>query len=190
MRGVFVRPYVALTHVYFRHVKLPVSRLVDRFRPKSAWNLPAFSSLEEFAQWLAVHTRWRLDPLAGVLDIFPSLGHLAWQLEQKGLVEDDCDGLAFLAAQGARQFADVPGMVYVVTLVLDPRRLPLVQAAHVLCIFRHQGCWRVFSNGGLYPQCYPSFWKALTDNPHCYGQRILSVEVRDADLRPAPEPYP
>jgi len=183
-----VRPYVALVSWYFRRLKLPLSRLADLFRPKERFLLPSFASLEEFAGWLAAHTRWRPDPLAGAFDIFPSLKHLAWQLAHHGQAADDCDGLAYLAAQGALQFADTPDLVYVVTVVLDPTRLPLQQAAHVLCIFRHAGRWRVVSNSELYPQSYASFWRALTDNPHCQGHAILFYELRDAHLRPAREP--
>lgn len=183
-----VQPYLGIVRFYFRRLKLPASRLANLFRPKERFLLPSFASLDEFAGWLAGHTRWRADPLAGVLDIFPSLEHLAWQLTHQGYAADDCDGLAYLAAQGARQFADAPDLIYVVTLVLNPMRLPLEQAAHVLCIFRHAGRWRVVSNGTLYPQAYASFWRALTDNPHCHGHTILFYELRDADLRPARAP--
>ncbi len=188
MHRLLVRPYLALVSWYFRRLKLPLSRAADRFRPKGRFLLPAFASLDEFAGWLASHTRWRSDPLAGAFDIFPSLEHLGWQIAHQGYAADDCDGLAYLAAQGALQFADAPDRVYVVTVVLDPVHLPLQQAAHVLCIFQHAGRWRVISNGELYPQAFPSFWRALTDNPHCRGHAILFYELRDAHLRPAHAP--
>ena len=104
------------------------------------------------------HLKWRLDRLAGMLDVFPSLEYVAWQLENKGVIEDDCDGLAYVAARGALQLADSPNDVYIVTLVLDPARMAVASAAHVICVFRKAGKWYVVSNGKMDARQYPSFW--------------------------------
>ncbi|MBC7076891.1 MAG: hypothetical protein H5T92_01055, partial [Synergistales bacterium] len=130
MKRLFVRPYLAVLRAYFGRGKLPLSRLVDRVRPRAGLRLPRFASLEEYAAWMEAHLRWRPDRLAGLLDVFPSLEHAGWQLERRGFIADDCDGLAYVAAQGARQLADDPRDVYVVTLVLDPQRVALREAAH------------------------------------------------------------
>jgi len=182
MKRVFVRPYVAALGGYFSRAKLPLSRLVDRGRPKSDFRLPDFASLDEFAEWMVGHLRWRLDRLAGMLDVFPSLEHMGWQLEHKGVVEDDCDGLAYIAAQGVLGLADGPTDVYIVTLLLDPAHLPVAKAAHVICVFRIQGKWGVISNGRLESRQYPSFWAAVTQNSYSQGKEIKFIETRNADL--------
>jgi hypothetical protein len=184
----FIPPYVVVLGTYFRWVKLPLSRLVSRFRPKIAFQPPVLSSLEEYAGWISQHLRWRSDPLNGVLDIFPDLRYLAWQLDRKGMAEEDCDGLAYFHASAVAQFADSPSDIYVVTIVLDPRRISLQEAAHVICIFRSGGKWRVISNLEVYPRRYPTFLAALSENPYCRGRPIKLVEVRDAHLRRVAQP--
>lgn len=188
MKRLFVRPYVAALGGYFSRAKLPVSRAIDRVRPKSAFHLPEFASLDQFAEWMNRHLRWRLDRLAGMIDVFPSLEHVAWQLEKGGFVEDDCDGLAYVAAQGARQLADSADDVFIVTLVLDPTHISVKKAAHVMNVFRHQGKWHVVSNGRLDQRHYPSFWAAVTQNAYSRGHEIRFLETRNADLERVPRP--
>lgn len=183
MKALFVAPYVALVRFYFRWMKVGVSRLVNLFRPKLPFQPPAFASLDEYAEWMREHLRWRADRLGGLLDVFPDLRHLAWQLKRRGIVEDDCDGLAYYSAAVVRQFVDDLKDVYIVSVVLNPRFVPLQQAAHVLCIFRVAGKWRVISNNQLYPRRYATFASALTENPYCRGKEIKFVEIRDAQLR-------
>jgi hypothetical protein len=178
-----VRPYVAAVSAYFRWGKRPLSRLTYLFGHKPAGEAPAFASLEEYAAWMSAGLRWRSDHLGGVWDVFPTMDQMIWQLEKQGYVEDDCDGLAYFSAQMVRQFADDPAQVYVVTLILNPRGLPLQRAAHVLCIFRAGGKWRVISNNELYPRRYATFDEALRENPYTRGQEIEFIEVRDADLK-------
>jgi len=183
MKRLFVRPYVAVLGSYFSRAKLPLSRMVDRTRPRSTTlNLPQFASVEDLAEWMQDHLRWRMDRLRGLLDVFPSLEHVAWQLKHKGVVEDDCDGLAFVAARGALQIADFPGDVYVVTMVLDPGKLPVDRAAHVICVFRRQSKWYVVSNGKIDARQYASFRDAVTQNEYSYGHEIKFLEARDANL--------
>lgn len=137
---------------------------------------------------MADHLHWRLDRFSGLLDVFPSLEHAGWQLQHKGVIEDDCDGLAYVAAQGALQLADSPNDVYIVTLVLDPTRLPVAKAAHVICIFKAGNRWYVISNGKIDPRRYPSFWAATTQNSYSHGKEIKFIEVRDAQLERAEPP--
>jgi hypothetical protein len=182
VKKAFVRPYVTTLGGYFSRAKLPLSRLVDRTRPKADFSLPEFASLEDFASWMQTHLKWRLDRLAGMLDVFPSLEYVGWQLENNGVVEDDCDGLAYVAARGALQLADAPADVYVVTLVLDPATMAMASAAHVICVFRRAGKWYVVSNGRMDARQYPSFWAAVTQNSYSQGREIKFLEARDANL--------
>jgi hypothetical protein len=183
VRGVFIRPYVAIVSRYFRWAKLPLSQLANLLRPWRPWKPLDVGTLDEYAAWMKDHLRWRPDPLAGMLDIFPSLGHMAWQLERNGTAADDCDGLAYFSAAVVGQFADRPDGVYVVSMVLDPRHLPVVMAAHVICVFHAGGAWRVISNSELFPRSYPTFDEAVRDNPYARGHEIMHLEVRDARLR-------
>lgn len=188
MNPLLVRPYVATVGAYFRWVKLPLSQVTARFAHQSQAALPTFGSLDEYVRWMGTHLRWRSDGLAGVWDVFPSLAGMVWQLEQQGFAEDDCDGLAFFSAQMVKPFADNERDVYIVTVVLNPRHLPLERAAHVLCVFRNAGAWRVISNNEMYPRRYSTFAAALAENPYARGQEIKLVEVRDIDLRRVPAP--
>jgi hypothetical protein len=178
-----IPPYVGILKGYFRWAKVPLSKALARLSRRTEFRAPAFSSLEEYADWMAGHLRWRPDPLAGLLDIFPDLGHMAWQTEQRGYAADDCDGLAYFSAAVVKQFADYRRDIYLVTLVLDPRGVPLSKAAHVLCVFRARGVWRVISNNVLYSEAFPTFWDAARENPYCLGKTIRFVETRDAQLR-------
>lgn len=179
--------YVALWRLWFRHGRGVLSRAVDRVRPRQVGTWPSFTSLDDFGRWWATHTRWKSDPLWGLVDIVASPDHARWQWQHKGIFEDDCDGLAYMAAQHVRSLAD-PGHCYVVTLLLDPFEFPnvvqgIALGAHVLCIFRHEGEWRVLSNSELYPQSWPTFERALEENPFTRGHRVLWYELRDADMR-------
>ena len=188
MNPLFVRPYVATLGAYFRWLKLPLSRLAARFAHQSKAALPTFESLDEYVRWMGQKLRWRSDGLGGVWDTFPSLAGLAWQLEHRGFAEDDCDGLAYFSALMVKRFADNERDVYIVTLVLNPRYMPLQRAAHVVCIFRSGGAWRVISNTEIYPRRYPTFAAAVAENPYARGQEIKLVEVRDIRLRRVPAP--
>jgi hypothetical protein len=180
----FIRPYVAIVGTYFSRVKLPLSRLVDRTRPRSGTlNLPHFGSVEEYAIWMQDHLRWRADRLGGLLDVFPSVEHVAWQLENRGVIADDCDGLALVAARGALQLADFPVDVYIVTTVLDPEKLPVTRAAHAICVFCRQSKWYVVSNGRIDARQYASFWEAVAQNEYAQGHEVKFLEARDADLK-------
>ena len=183
MNRLFVRPYVATLAGYFTRLKLPLSRMVDRTRPRlSRLILPYFASVEDLAAWMDTHLRWRMDRLNGLLDVFPSLEHAAWQLEHRGQIADDCDGLALVAAQGALQLADFPGDVYVVTMVLDPEKLPVTEAAHAICVFRRRGEWYVVSNGKIDARQYSTFQAAVSQNDYSRGYEIKFLEARDTNL--------
>jgi len=188
MNPLIVRPYVATLGAYFRWVKLPLSHVTARFGHHSKAPLPTFGSLDDYLRWMGEKLHWRSDGLGGVWDVFPSLAGLAWQLEHQGFAEDDCDGLAFFSAHMVKPFADSERDVYIVTLVLNPRHLPLERAAHVVCVFRSAGAWRVISNTEMYPRRYPTFAAALAENPYARGQEIKLVEVRDSELRRVPAP--
>jgi hypothetical protein len=183
-----IPPYLGIVRGYFRWVKVPLSRALGQFSRRMEFRPPSFSSLEAYAGWMAHHLRWRMDPLWGLLDTFSDLGHMAWQIEQRDYAADDCDGLAYYSAQIVAQFADDHRDIYIVTLVIDPRHTPLSEAAHVECIFRTRGHWRVISSTILYPETYPTFWSAVRENPYCRGRKLLLVEVRDARWRRVPAP--
>ena len=189
MNPLLIRPYVTALNAYFRWIKAPLSKLTSRFAPGApADKLPTFQSLDEYVAWMGQKLRWRSDGLGGVWDTFPSLDHMAWQLEHKGYIEDDCDGLAYFSATMVKPFADRECDVYVVTIVLNPRYMPLNQAAHVICVFRSGGAWRVISNTELYPRRYATFAEAVHENPYTRGQEVKLVETRDAELRLVPAP--
>jgi len=183
MKALFERPYVAALRAYFRWLKMPLSRLSQRFAPRSPANPPTFNSLDDYVRWMGEKLRWRSDGLGGVWDTFPSLANMIWQLENKGFAEDDCDGLAYFSAMMVKPFADSDKDIYIVTIVLSPRRMPLNQAAHVVCIFRSGGAWRVISNAEIYPRKYATFAEAVAENPYTRGQDVKLVEVRDIKLR-------
>ena len=173
---------------WFRVGKTALSTVSNGFQTQTPWpgHTATWSDLEAYAQWLPRHVRWKSDPLGGVFDTFPTRGAVAAQFQDKGMFEDDCDGLAFLNAQNVTQFADDPRWVYIVTAILDPYTFPqdpLQYAAHVICVFRHQGVWRVASNDVIYPDPYASFAAAVQGNPFCATHPVLWAEARDANLR-------
>ncbi len=182
--------YVTLWAAWFRWGRIPLSRFVDLWRPKRRAHLPRFSSLEAFRRWWQSNTRWAPDPLFGIVDIFPSLEHAQWCLEERGLFQEDCDGLAYV---GGYCVARVPGIqdVYLVTLAFDPfSYLPgrtlkerLLNIAHVITVFRQGDRWGVLSNQDVYLPRWNSFAEAVTQNPACEGRRILWYEVRDLSLQ-------
>ncbi|MCD6289372.1 MAG: hypothetical protein J7M34_02630 [Anaerolineae bacterium] len=178
--------YVLGLRLYFRWLKCPLSTVVDFFKPKSPWRSRSWPDLERYADWLQEHADWRHDPLGGVLDTFPSLAHLQWQLDHYDKVQDDCDGLAYFSAANIARLADRPEDVYVVSLVLDPFEFSekgLLYAAHVICVFRHEGMWRVISNQYVEPGRWSSFAQAVVENSYTRGHRLLFCEARDRNLR-------
>jgi hypothetical protein len=183
MNPLLIRPYVSVLDAHFRWMKVPLSQLTDRFAPRAPANLPAFGSLDDYVKWMGEKLRWRSDGLGGVWDTYPSLENMAWQLENKGYIEDDCDGLAYFSALMVQPFADSERDVYIVSIVLNPRYMPLNQAAHVVCVFRTAGAWRVISNTEIYPRRYPTFAEAVAENPYTRGQEVKLVEVRDVKLQ-------
>lgn len=185
-RWVFLKVYLALWTSWFRWGKVALGRLLARVQPRVPWQPHEFPSLEAFVRWWADHAEWVSDPLWGAIDFFPSLNYLAWQLHTRGCVEEDCDGLAYGAAQFLRRWAD-DGQCYVVTVILDPFQFSslwegILKGAHVMCFFRQGREWRVFSNKVLYPDRWPTFASALHANPFCRGRRVLWYERRDANL--------
>ncbi len=182
----FLKVYVPLWALWFRLGRRPLSWLVDRFRPRVSLPPRRFDSPESFAHWWREHTRWRSDPLKGAFDVIASLAYAQWQWREKGVFEDDCDGLAYVAAQHVRLFAD-GGRCYVVTLLLNPFDFSslwegLQMGAHVLCIFPYQGRWYVLSNNEIFPQTWATFSEALEENPYTRGHTILWYEVRDPHM--------
>ncbi len=187
----FVRwVYVTLWSAWFRWGRIPLSRFVDLWRPKRPAHLPRFASLEAFRRWWQSNTRWAPDPLFGIVDIISSLDYAQWCFEERGVFEEDCDGLAYV---GGCCVARVPGVqdVYLVTLAFDPfSPLPgrtlkerLLNIAHVITVFRQGERWGVLSNQDVYPPQWRSLGEAITQNPACTGRRILWYEVRDITLR-------
>ncbi len=181
--------YVALWSAWFRWGRIPLSRLVDLWRPKGSLSAPRFASLEAFARWWQANTRWASDPFFGAFDIFASLEHALWCFEEKGIFEEDCDGLAYVAMHMVQR---VPGVSesYLVTLAFDPfDPLPvstltsrLQNLAHVICVYRQASRWGVISNTDVFLPQWESFAAAVTRNPHCRGRNILWYEVRDTNL--------
>jgi len=143
----------------------------------------SFPALEEYAAWLSAHVRWKPDPLGGLWDVYPTLGHLFWQLETLGQVQDDCDGLAYFAAATVQPFCDPGTQPYVVSVTLNPFQVGLKWAVHAMCFFQHGGRWRCFSNGQLDPGAWDSLHDAILHNAYCAGRQVVRWEVRDAGLR-------
>ncbi len=175
--------------VFFRALKVPVSTLANGLAPKASWTSFAarWDTLEDYAAWLSQpeHAAWRSDRLGGLLDFFPNLSTIAAQFRDKGRFEEDCDGLALFSAQNVRQFTDETDAAYVVTLILDPFSFDqnaLQLAAHVICVFRREGAWRVVSNTSVFADRFPSFARAVQNNPYCTGHPVLWAEVRNFRL--------
>ncbi|RME85444.1 MAG: hypothetical protein D6775_02795 [Caldilineae bacterium] len=183
-RGLYWR-YLSLS---FRFGKVPRSSVFNFFKPRAPWpgHNDTWDSLEEYAQWLPDHVHWKRDPLYGALDIFPDRGIIAAAMRDKGVFEDDCDGLAYFSAQNLLDLLPDPSHIYIVTLVLDPytfEEKALFYAAHVICVFRHEEVWRVISNDTLYPNRFATFAEAVRDNPYCAAHPVLWLEVRTPDLK-------
>ena len=169
--------------IWMTRFKRPFSRAVMSLRPSLPWQPLEFATLEEYAQWLPQHVRWVPDPLGGVVDFFPSLGYMAWQLFTKGEFEDDCDGLAFFSAANVEPFCDRPEDRYLVTVLINPFDMGLANAAHVMLFFKHQGKWRVISNQVLFDQRWDTFLDALMGNPYVGGRPVLWTVIQDLRFR-------
>jgi hypothetical protein len=168
--------------VWLRWGKVVLSRLANAFRPGLPWRSFTFASLAAYGKWLRMKARWKMEPLHGLFDTFPSRENIAWQLKTHGYFADDCDGLAYFSAQNVLPFCDGPAVCYVVSVILNPFEVGLVYTAHALCILQSGGVWRVISNNRLYPQQWPSFEEALQENDYCQGHPLLYAEIRDANL--------
>jgi len=182
-RDVYKR-FLALS---FRVGKRPRSSFLNWFRPRAEWpgHDDHWNTLEEYAQWLPQHVRWKADSLNGLIDVFPSRETIAAQFKEKGIFEDDCDGLAYFSAQNLPLFVEDPDKIYIVTMILDPYSFAkdaLLYAAHVISVFQHEGVWRVISNATLYPEHFDSFAQAVQDNAYTASHPVLWAEARDKDL--------
>ncbi len=185
-----MRPVAAALFAVVIHLWLLIGKPIrtwwfNRLRPEAPVDLEkaTFPTLEEYAAWLAAHTEWQPDPLGGLWDVYPSLGHLFWQLETRGKVTDDCDGLAYFAAATVKSYCDPATEPYVVSVTLNPFEVGLQLAVHAVCFFRHEGRWRCISNGWLEPGAWTTFADAIRHNSYCEGRQVVGWEVRDADLR-------
>ena len=182
-RGVYWR----LLALVFRWGKVPFSKFLGRLSPRAAWpgHDAQWKSLEDYGRWLHSHVHWKPDRLGGLIDVFPTRETVAAQFKEKGVFEDDCDGLAYFSGQNLIQFADDPNKITLVTVVLDPytfQENSLLYSAHVIVIFPYQGQWRVISNNVLYPDAFDSFAEAVQFNPYCRDHPVLWAEARDRDL--------
>ena len=178
--------YIAGLQVWFRTVKVPLSRAVGYFRDGIEPVAREFPNLDEFATWWQAHARWQADPFNGVLDMFPTLRQAELQLSRRACVQDDCDGLAYVAANQLHSQRDTAEEVYVVTIITDPiswEQDALAMAAHVICVFRHQGQWRIVSNETLFAETWADLEAALIDNPYTRGHPVLFYEVRTPALK-------
>lgn len=180
--------YQRVLAVWFARGKIILSRWINFFRRKAPW--PSYEapwrSLEEYAQWLPNHVRWTPDPVGGAFDTFYNREIVAERYRKKGIFEKDCDGLALFSAYNLELLLRDPRHIYLVTVILDPfsfSKSRLLHAAHVLCVFRHEGAWRVISNDTLYPEHFESFAEAVQYNPYCANHPVLWFEVRDTALR-------
>jgi len=178
--------YALVLGWWFRVGKVPLSKLSNLTRPGLPPTLHGFGDLQEFAQWWEQHTEWKADPFNGAFDIFPNLANAEWQWAHGGAFRDDCDGLAYLAANQVKPFADAVNEVFVVTIITDPfswGRQGLLMAPHVICLFRRAGRWRMISNSLVFADAWLDFEEALQENPYAYGHPLLFYEVRDSNLR-------
>lgn len=181
--------YVTGLRIWFRWGRALLSWLAARLRPRRPWHPRVFASLDEAAAWFSTALVWTADPLRGALDIVPSLENVAYQLDIFGQVRDDCDGLAVTSAQMVIPFADKSPAAtphsYIVSVLLDPLKVNVLNCAHVMTFFRTGGRWRVVSNHELLPETWDSFYDALTQNGYVrYWQSpVLFAEVRDHLLR-------
>jgi hypothetical protein len=177
--------YTIGLHAWFRWGRNPLSRITGYLRPRHPWQPPSFTTLDEAAAWFRSAFIWTSDPLRGLFDIIPSLENVAYQVHREGVVREDCDGLAFTAAQLVIPFADrspagLPHS-YIVTMLLDPLKVSVFDSAHAMTFFRTDGHWRVVSNHELMPESWDSFYSALTQNGYVsfWQSPVLFAEVRD-----------
>ena len=193
MKRLIAQLYVLLIRTWLRWGKPVRSKIAGLFQPKAdvdVADIITFDSLSDFAGWLQQHTRWRSDPLRGLLDLYPSLGYLFWQLKNKDVVEDDCDGLSYFSAACVAPFCDSPDDRYLVDLVLDPFQIELTRSAHNICVFRRHGRWRVISNGMLEAGEWDTFDQAVRQNSYARDYTVLWWEARDINLKRVPPPKP
>ena len=178
--------YVFVLGWWFRLGKVPLSKLVNLLQPGLPPTLHSFGDLGDFAQWWQQHTDWKADPFNGAFDIFPKLTHAEWQWAHGGIFRDDCDGLAYLAANQIKPFADAASEVFVVTVITDPfswGKQGMLMAPHVICLFRRAGRWQMVSNSLIFADTWLDFEEALQENPYAFGHPLLCYEVGDANLR-------
>ncbi|MBS1252646.1 MAG: hypothetical protein MAG451_01687 [Anaerolineales bacterium] len=193
MRAFVAQTYVLLIRAWLRWGKPVRSKVAGWFQPKVAFevgDIAAFDSLSAFAGWLEQHTNWRADPVRGLFDLYPSLGHLFWQLENDGIVEDDCDGLSYFSAACVAPYCDSPADRYLVDIVLDPFEIEVSRSAHSICIFRRDAKWRVISNGVLDAGEWDTFDAAVRGNSYARDYTVLWWEVRDVNLKRVSSPRP
>jgi len=166
-------------------LKRPFSWLANQTKPSVPWQPLQFSTLDEYAGWLREHAEWVADPLGGVIDSFPSLGHAAFQLLSTGKFQDDCDGLAYFSAANVEPFCDRPEERYLVTVLLNPfdRDIGWANAAHVMLFFKQGGQWRVISNQYLYTPAWDTFLDALQHNDYVAGRPIYLAVVQSAQFK-------
>lgn len=169
--------------VWMVWLKRPFSRLANLTKPKVPWQPLAFSSLDEYASWLADHVEWVSDPLGGVVDSFPSLGNAAYQLLTRGKFRDDCDGLACFSAAHIEPFCDRPQDRYLVTVLIDPFDVGWANAAHVMLFFKQAGKWRVISNQLLYATRWDTFLDALQHNDYVGGRHVYLAVVQNVQFK-------
>ncbi len=169
--------------VWMVWLKRPFSRVANLTKPQVPWQPLQFSSLEEYAGWLRERAEWVADPLGGVIDSFPSLGHAAFQLLSTGKFRDDCDGLAYFSAANVEPFCDRPEDRYLVTVLLNPFEIGWADSAHVMLFFKREGKWRVISNQYLYAPVWDTFLDALQDNAYVAGRRIYLAVVQDVKFK-------
>lgn len=192
MKAFIANLYVLLIRAWLRWGKPVRSKVAGLFQPKVDFDVAdvQFDSLSEFADWLKEHTEWRSDPVRGLFDLYPSLGHLFWQLEHNGVVQDDCDGLSYFSAACVAPYCDSPRDRYLVDIVLDPFEIELARSAHNICVFRRHGKWRVISNGMLDAGKWPTLDEAVRGNSYAQDYSVLWWEARDINLKRVPPPKP
>ena len=169
--------------VWMVWLKRPFSRVANLTKPAVPWQPLQFGSLEEYAGWLRERAEWVADPLGGVIDSFPSLGHAAYQLLATGKFRDDCDGLAYFSAANVEPFCDRPEDRYLVTVLLNPFEIGWADSAHVMLFFKREGKWRVISNQYLYAPAWDTFLDALQDNAYVAGRQIYLAVVQNMQFK-------
>ncbi|NOZ50144.1 MAG: hypothetical protein GXP37_08880 [Chloroflexi bacterium] len=182
------RGYQRLLAGWFGGGKVGLSHLLNLFRRKAPWPSYTISwrSLDEYARLLPKLVIWQPDPLGGAIDTFYNREIIAAKYRQKGVFAKDCDGLALFSAYNLELLLRQPAVIYVVTVILDPfsfAKSPLLYAAHVICVFRHEGAWRVISNDTLYAEPFESLAAAVQHNPYCAQHPVLWFEVRNTSLK-------